>query len=595
MDPSLAIGWEAWLTLALVVLCFALFAFTRVSPDLVTSAALTLLLVAGVLTTEEALQGFANEGMLTVGVLYVVVSGLTETGAVGWIGQGLLGRPRGETRARLRLMAPAAGLSAFLNNTPVVAIFIPAVQDWAKRNRLELSRLLIPLSYATIAGGLLTLIGTSTNLVVNGLYRERLGGPGLSFFEPAWVGIPITLTVLLYLLTVGHWLLPRRQSAAASYEDTREYTAEMLVEPGSPLIGKSIEAAGLRQLPGLFLIEIERDDRVLPAVSSDEVLRANDRLVFAGILDSVMDLQKQRGLVPATNQVFKLDTPRPGRCFVEAVLSDKCPLIGLNAREGRFRNRYDAVIIAIARNGQRVDRKIGDIELRPGDTLLLETRPTFVEQQKNSRDFLLVSLIGDHHPPHHERAPLAIGITAAMVAVVTLGWLSMLKAALLAAGLMILTRCTTGRTARRAPDWQVLVVIATSFGIGAALEKTGAASLVAGWLIGLAGGDPWGTLALVFVAASLLTSVATNNVAAVLVFPIAVQAANAIGVSPLPYLITLMVAASAAFATPIGYQTNLMVFNVGGYRFSDFLRIGAPLTLLVGLVTILVVPLVWRF
>jgi di/tricarboxylate transporter len=595
LDPSLAIGWEAWLTLALVALCFALFAFTRVSPDLVTSGALTLLLVAGVLTTEEALQGFANEGMLTVGVLYVVVSGLTETGAVGWIGQGLLGRPRGETRARLRLMAPAAGLSAFLNNTPVVAIFIPAVQDWAKRNGLELSRLLIPLSYATIAGGLLTLIGTSTNLVVNGLYRERLGGPGLSFFEPAWVGIPITLMVLLYLLTVGHWLLPRRQSAAASYEDTREYTAEMLVEPGSPLIGKSIEGAGLRQLPGLFLIEIERDDRVLPAVSSDEVLRANDRLVFAGILDSVMDLQKQRGLVPATNQVFKLDTPRPGRCFVEAVLSDKCPLIGLNVREGRFRNRYDAVIIAIARHGQRVDRKIGDIELRPGDTLLLETRPTFVEQQKNSRDFLLVSRIGDHHPPHHERAPLAIGITAAMVAVVTLGWLSMLKAALLAAGLMILTRCTTGRTARRAPDWQVLVVIATSFGIGAALEKTGAASLVAGWLIGLAGGDPWGTLALVFVAASLLTAVATNNVAAVLVFPIAVQAANAIGVSPLPYLVTLMVAASAAFATPIGYQTNLMVFNVGGYRFSDFLRIGAPLTLLVGLVTILVVPLVWRF
>jgi di/tricarboxylate transporter len=492
-------------------------------------------------------------------------------------------------------MVPAAGLSAFLNNTPVVAIFIPALQDWAKRNRLELSRLLIPLSYATIAGGLVTLIGTSTNLVVNGLYRERLGGPGFSFFEPAWVGIPLTLVVLLYLVTAGHWLLPRRKSATASYEDTRQYTAEMLVAPGSPLIGRSIEGAGLRQLPGLFLIEIEREDQVLPAVSAEEVLRANDRLVFAGILDSVMDLQKTRGLIPATNQVFKLDTPRPGRCFVEAVLSDKCPLIGLNVREGRFRNRYDAVIIAIARNGQRVNRKIGDVELLPGDTLLLETRPSFAEQHKNARDFLLVSRIGDHHPPHHERAPLAIGITAAMVAVVSLGWLSMLEAALLAAGLMILTRCTTGRTARRAPDWQVLVVIATSFGIGVALEKTGAASLVAGWLIGLAGGDPLGTLALVFVAASLLTAVATNNVAAVLVFPVAIETAAAIGVSPLPFLITLMVAASAAFATPIGYQTNLMVFNVGGYHFSDFLRVGAPLTLLVGLVTVLIVPLVWRF
>jgi di/tricarboxylate transporter len=588
-------GWEGWFSLGLVVLCFLLFGFTRIAPDLVTSAALTLLLVTGILTTDEALHGFANEGMLTVGVLYIVVTGLTETGAVGWLGQGLLGRPRGETEARLRLMAPVAALSAFLNNTPVVAIFIPAVQDWAKRNRLALSRLLIPLSYATIAGGAMTLIGTSTNLVVNGLYREQLGGPGFAFFEPAWVGIPVTLVVLLYLVTAGHWLLPRRRDATASYEDTREYTAEMLVPPGSPLIGKSIEAAGLRQLPGLFLIEIERDEQVLPAVSADEVLKANDRLVFAGILDSVMDLQKTRGLVPATNQVFKLDTPRPGRCFVEAVLSDKCPLIGMNVREGRFRNRYDAVIIAIARNGRRVDRKIGDIELLPGDTLLLESRPSFEEQQRNSRDFLLVSRIGEHHPPHHERAPLAIAITAAMVAVVTLGWLSMLEAALLAAGLMILTGCTTGRTARRAPDWQVLVVIATSFGIGAALEKTGAAALVAGGLIGLAQGDPWWTLALIFVAASLLTSIATNNVAAVLVFPIAIQAAAAIGVSPLPFLITLMVAASAAFATPIGYQTNLMVFNVGGYRFSDFLRIGIPLTVLVGLVTVLVVPLVWRF
>lgn len=595
MDTALTLGWEGWFSLGVVVWCFILFAFTRIAPDVVTSAALTLLLVSGILTTEEALHGFANEGMLTVGVLYIVVTGLTETGAVAWIGQGLLGRPRGETWARLRLMAPVAILSAFLNNTPVVAIFIPAVQDWAKRNGLALSRLLIPLSYATIAGGLITLIGTSTNLVVNGLYRERLAGPGFSFFEPAWVGIPVTLTVLVYLLTAGHWLLPRRRSATASYEDTRQYTAEMLVAAGSPLIGKSIEAAGLRQLPGLFLIEIERDDQVLPAVSTEVVLRAHDRLVFTGILDSVMDLQKTRGLVPATNQVFKLDTPRPGRCFVEAVLSDKCPLIGQNVRKGRFRNRYGAVIIAIARNGQRVDRKIGDVELLPGDTLLLETRPSFVEQQRNSRDFLLVSRIGDHHPPRHERAPLAIGITAAMVVVVTLGWLPMLEAALLAAGFMILTRCTTGRLARRAPDWQVLVVIATSFGIGTALEKTGAATLVAGGLIGLAQGDPWGTLALVFLAASLLTSVATNNVAAVLVFPVAVEAAAAIGVSPLPFLITLMVAASAAFATPIGYQTNLMVFNVGGYRFADFLRIGVPLTLLVGLVTVLVVPLVWHF
>ena len=595
MDLLNALEWQGWFSLGVVVLCFGMFAFSRAAPDIVTSAGLTLLLLFGVITPSEGLAGFSNEGMLTVAVLYVVVTGLTETGAVGWIAQNLLGRPSSPANARLRLMAPVAALSAFLNNTPVAAIFIPAVEDWAKRHRLELSRLMIPLSYASIAGGACTLIGTSTNLVVNGLYTSRTDAPGFGLFEPAWIGLPVVVTVFVYLLTAGQWLLPRRVSAAASYEDVRHYTAEMLVPKDSPLAGKSVEEAGLRQLPGLFLIEIDRDGQFIPAVSSYEVLQAGDRLVFAGILDSVVDLQLTRGLLPATEQVFKLSGPRQDRCFVEAVISDKCPLIGKSVREGRFRTRYNAVIIALNRNGERVERKIGDIELRAGDTLLLECRPSFAEQHRNSRDFLLVSQLGDTHPIDHGRAPVAIGIVSLMVLCVTAGWLSMLEAALSAAGLMILTGCTHGRTARRAPDWQVLVVIATSFGIGAALEKTGAASLVAGGLIELAGADPWLTLAGVFLATALLTSLATNNVAAVLVFPIALQAAFAMGVDPAPFVMTLMVAASASFATPIGYQTNLMVLNVGGYRFVDFLRVGLPLTLLVGIVTVLVVPAVWGF
>ena len=565
----------------------------RPAPDVVTSAGVTLLLLFGVLTPAEALVGFSNEGMLTVAVLYVVISGFKETGAVGWIIQPLLGRPRSPTHARLRLMAPVAVLSAFLNNTPVVAVFIPAVQDWAKRNRLTLSRLMIPLSYASIAGGACTLIGTSTNLVVNGLYSARTQGPGFGLFQIAWVGIPVVITVLVFLSTAGHWLLPRRKAAISGYEDVREYTVEMLVQQGGPLIDKSIEDAGLRQLPGLFLIEIDRGGQIIPAVSSHEILRGEDRLVFAGIPDSVVDLQQIRGLIPATDQVFKLDSPRQGRCFVEAVISDSCPLVGRTVREGRFRNRYNAVIIALARNGERIRRKIGDIDLRAGDTLLLECRRSFPEQQRNNRDFLLVSQIGDSHPPNHERALTATAIVAGMVLTVTAGWLSMLEAALVAAGFMIVTGCTADRIARRSPDWQVLIVIATSFGIGAALEKTGAASVLAGGLIELAGGDPHLALALVFLATALLTSLATNNVAAVLLFPIAFQAAEAMGIAPEPFIVTLMIAASASFATPIGYQTNLMVLNVGGYRFTDFLRIGLPLTILVGLVTVALVPLVW--
>ena len=590
-----ALGWEGWFSLGVVGLCFGLFIWGRAAPDIVTTAGLTLLLVAGIVTPQEGLAGFSNEGMLTVAVLYVVVTGLTETGAVGWIVASLLGKPRSAARARLRLMAPVAGLSAFLNNTPVVAIFIPAVEDWAKRHRLALSRLMIPLSYASIAGGTCTLIGTSTNLVVNGLYVAQTGSPSFGLFDLAWVGVPLVATVMLFLLTAGHWLLPRRAPASASYENVREYIAEMLVAQDSPLIGRSIEDAGLRQLPGLFLIEIDRAGHVIPAVSSREVLMAGDRLVFAGVLDSVVDLQRTRGLLPATNQVFKLTGARQERCFVEAVLSDRCPLVGKQVREGRFRTRYNAVIIALARNGERVKRKIGDIELRAGDTLLLECRPSFVEQQRNSRDFLLVSQLGDSHPLNHERALTALAIIAGMVATVTLGLFSMLEAALLAAGLMIVTRCTDGRTARRAPDWQVLVVIATSFGIGAALQSTGAASLVAGGLMGLAGGEPWATLALVFVATALLTSLATNNVAAVLMFPIVLEAASSMAVRPEPFIVALMIGASASFATPIGYQTNLMVYNAGGYRFSDFLRVGVPLTLVVGVLTVVLVPRVWPF
>ncbi len=369
----------------------------------------------------------------------------------------------------------------------------------------------------------------------------------------------------------------------------------MVVEPHSPLIGMTIEDAGLRQLPGLFLMEIEREGQIIAAVSPVQRLRENDRLVFVGIVESVVDLQKIRGLKPATDQVFKLNLPRRERRLIEAVVSNTCPLVGKQVRAGRFRTNYNAVIIALARNGERINKKIGDIVLRAGDTLLLETRPSFVEQQRNSRDFYLVSRIDDSRPLRHERALIAATITIAMVLLVATGLLSMLKAALLAAGLMIITRCTSAGIARRAVDWQVLVVIAASFGVGIALQASGAANAVAEFIIALAGGKPWLSLALVFVATALFTGLATNNAAAVIMFPIVVATANSMSVSVLPFAVTVMIAASASFATPIGYQTNLMVYGVGGYRFMDFVRIGIPLTALTGLVTIFLVPLIWEF
>ena len=587
--------WEGWIAVGVVVLVIGLLAATRIAADIVLVAGVTLLLVTGVLTPPEALAGLANEGMATVAVLYVVAAALRETGAIGWLVHGVLGRPRNLSDAQLRLMAPVVGTSAFLNNTPVVAMFLPAVIDWARQNRLPVSKLLIPLSYAAILGGTLTLIGTSTNLVVSGLMAAHPSLPGMGMFDITWVGLPSAVVGMVYLVFLGRWLLPDRKPVMSDLDDARQYTVEMMVQPGSPLAGKTIEDAGLRHLPGMFLVEIERDGAVLPAIGPHQRLRDNDRLVFAGIVDSVVDLQRIRGLVPASDQVFKLGVPRPERCLTEAVVSDSCPLVGKSIREGRFRNVYNAAVIAVARNGERIQRKIGDIVLRPGDTLLLEAEPGFVDRQHNSRDFFLVSKLPNSRPLRQDRAFIAVAILVGMVVVATLEWMSMLQAAMVAAGLLLLTRCITGGAARAAVDGVVLIAIAASFGLGHALEKTGAAQFIAANMIQLAQADPWVTLAVVYLVTMLFTELITNNAAAVLVFPIALSTSESLGVNFMPFAIAIMMAASASFSTPIGYQTNLMVYGPGGYRFTDYFRVGVPLNLLLAVVTVSLAPLIWPF
>jgi di/tricarboxylate transporter len=586
---------DAWIAISVVLATTGLLVFTRIGADLVLVAAMAVLLVTGVLSPAEALSGLANPGLAAVGVLYVVVSGLIETGVVYTVGQRFLGRPRSLVEAQARLMTPAALLSAFLNNTPVVAMMVPAVQDWARRNRLPVSKLMIPLSYAAILGGTLTVIGTSTNLMVAGLVKAGAQTAPIGFFEIAWTGLPALLAGIVYVLIAGRWLLPDRIPPIGDVEDPREYAVEMLADPKGPLVGRTIEEAGLRRLPGVFLAEIQRGATVLPAVAPSERIQAEDRLIFVGGVDSVVDLYKTKGLLPAPDQVFKLDTPRPDRQLIEAVVSATSPLVGRTIRDSRFRSLYDAVVVAVARNGKRIPGRIGDIELYPGDTLLVEGRASFVEQQRRSRDFLLVSGVQNSSPPRHERGGLALAILAGMVAAVTLADVPMVTAALAASGLMLITRCTTGPAARRSIDWQVLIVIAASLALGRALEVTGAAGTLAQVWIAFAGEDPWMTLATVFVATSLLTTLITNNGAAVLMFPIAAAAAEGLGVDLRPFVMTIMMAASASFATPIGYQTNMMVYGPGGYRFADYLRIGLPLTLLVGVTTVLIAPLIWPF
>jgi len=586
--------WQAWFTVAVTGGLFVMLASTRYAPDVLALAALGLLLAAGVLTPQEALAGFSNEGLVTVAVLFVVAAGLRETGGMARIAQRLLGAPTTVRRAQARLMLPLAVMSGFMNNTPLVAMMLPVVDDWARKARMSASKLMIPLSYATILGGTCTLIGTSTNLVVDGLL-VRAGYPGLGMFEISWIGVPVALVGLAYVLCVGDWLLPARQPPVSVQDDARRYTVEMLVEAGSPLVGQTIEAAGLRRLPGMFLIEIERQGDILPAVGPEERLRAGDRLVFAGIVESVVDLQKIRGLTPATNQVFKLNEPRERRALIEAVVSNSCPLIGKTVREGEFRSVYDAVIIAVARNGELVRKRIGDIELRAGDTLLLEARPSFVKDQRNSRDFFLVSRLEQGVVPRHRKAWLAIAILFGMAAVVTLDLMPVVTAAVVAAGLMIGTRCLDWTVARRAVDLQVILVIAATLGLGKALEVTGAAAAIAGALVQSAGGHPWATLIVIYGVTMLFTELITNNAAAALVFPIALAAANALEVDLRPFAIAITMAASASFATPIGYQTNLMVLGPGGYRFSDYFRIGIPMSLLLWGIASFLIPRLWSF
>lgn len=593
--------WEAWVTLLTIALMVLALIRNIAPPDMILLGVAVVFMTLGIFTDSfpqpaRMVAAFGNEGLITVGVLYVVVSGLTATGAVGLITQPLLGRPKTVASAQARVMFPVATLSAFLNNTPIVAMFLPVIGDLAKKTGISPSKLYIPLSFATILGGICTLIGTSTNLVVFGLLVAETGGKQtLKMFDLTWVGLPCALVGLLYLMLFSRWLLPDRRSAIAQMGDPREYTIEMLVESGSPIDGKTIEEAGLRHLPGAYLVEIDRDGQLIAAVAPNQRLRGGDRLVFAGIVESVVDLQRIRGLRPATDQVFKLDAPRSERCMVEAVVSDSCPLVNRTIRDGRFRAKYHAAVIAVARNGERIRKKIGDIVLQPGDTLLLEAHPSFADQQRNSRDFFLVSRVDDSTPPRHERAWIALAILLIMVVVAGMEWLSMLHAASLAAAGMIVLRCTNSDNARQSIDWRVLLTIGAALGIGEALRTTGLAHEAATGLIGMAGSSPWLVLAMVYLVAMMMTELLSNNAAAALMYPIAMASARALDVDYHPFLIALMIAASCGFATPIGYQTNLMVYGPGGYKFSDYVRVGLPLNFLIMAVVLAITPIVWPF
>ncbi len=570
----------------------AVLAVSRAAPDFVFLTALVVLMLLGVIPLEDALSGFANEGLITVAAMYVVAAGLRETGAVRWLSSRLLGKPTTVRGAQLRLMAPVSITSAFLNNTPLVAVMIPTVSEWAKKLGISVSHLLMPLSHAAVLGGTITLIGTSTNLVVHGLLREQTG-QGLGIFAIAPVGLPTAVVGVAFVVIFAKWLLPERLPVAQRVADAREYSAEMTVVDGGPLDGKTVAEAGLDALGEVTLFEVERKGVREPVMSPEMTLKGGDRLLFLGVVDAVVDLQKTAGLTPADGQVFKLGGTRPDRILVEAVVSDSGPMVGRTIREGRFRSLYGAVVVAVARNGRRLRQRVGDVLLRPGDTLLLEADPTFVETHRNIRDFYLLSPVPDSSPPRYERMGASALVLIGLLFLTTTGLLPIVVAGLLAAVTMVVLRCVSTDGARQAIDWPVLITIGAAIGIGRALESTGVTAMVADRISALGAADLRLNVLLLYLATVVVTELVTNNAAAALMFPVALSMASAMDVSIVPFAVTIMMAASNSFITPIGYQTNLMVYGPGGYRFTDFVRLGVPLTAVACGMTVWLVPVLW--
>lgn len=584
--------WQGWFSLGLAGVALLLMSSGRYAPHLVMMGVLVVLSASGIISADQALMGFSNTGLITVVALFVVAAGIHHSGGVDLLVRYLLRNPGTVRLAQARITLPVALLSGFLNNTPVVATMIPAIHAWSRKIGISPSKLMIPLSYSAILGGTLTMIGTSTNLVVNGQYEQLTGGTGLSIFSITAVGLPVAILGIAAILLFMPRALPNREDKH-KFGSMREFTLEVAVAAGGPLVGKTVGQAGLRELERLYLVEIEREGSVVTAVPSEERLCGGDRLVFAGDTQAISDLLRIHGIVPSVHaDEPSLSQDRAERCLMEAALSPQSDVLGLTIRDARFRERYGAVVLAVARGGTRVSGNLGNIRLKPGDVLLLEARPAFVSRQRYNKDFLLINDLGTE-APRHDRAWLSWGVLVVLVGLAACGVLSMLNAALLGAALMILSGCCSVGQAQKSVDVPVVLTIAASFALGAALQQTGAAAYVAGTILGLSKGHVLLALFLVYFSVSVLTEVITNNAAAVLVIPVVLSMTGTMGVAAEPFVIAVMMAASASFATPLGYQTNMMVYGPGGYRFGDFVRVGLPMNVFTGLASVAVIALIY--
>ena len=562
------------------------------APEIIVFGILIFLLLGQVISLEEAFAGFSNIGVLTIALLFVVAGALQTTGALNFLTPYIFGNSHEKPRKKLtRLLFPTSLFSAFLNNTPIVAIFIPLVRSWTQKYNLSPSKFFIPISFAAMLGGVCTLIGTSTNLVVHGLLIEH-GYRGFSFFEISRFGIPVAIVGFIYLILVSNWLLPERKEPFVELgESTREFVCEFKITAEYQNIGKSIEEAGLRHLKGLFLFQIERDKKIIAPTGPEEKLQLDDRLFFTGIPQTIVELQKTAGLQLIKDSTFDLKYYDSDEIKAyEAVISTSSPLIDKNVRESNFRGKYGAVIIAIHRSGERIKKKIGDIVLRPGDTLLMLAEKNFMKKWYHSNDFYLISNAPVVHSKPQWQAKLAILIFGIMILLTILKITPLIVAAGLATIALIISRSISQNDAKNMVEWRVLIVIAGAFGIASAIDNSGLAQLIGNFTVEST--QVFGIVGLLtgfYILTSFYTSIVTNNAAVAFLFPVALTIASSMNLDFRPFAIIITIAASAVFVTPFGYQTNLMVYGPGGYRFMDYVKIGMPLQIIVGVITIALV------
>ncbi len=594
---------DAYITIAILALTFGLLIKTRIPPAAVFLGALTLTMTFRLAPLDQSLDGFSNSGMLTVGALFMVAAGMYSTGAITMLTEKLIGRPKTLLGAQLKILPSVSIGSAFLNNTPLVAMMIPVIRDLSKSCRLAASRLYIPLSYASILGGTCTLIGTATNLVVSGMVIDSMAEAGpstpymreITMFDLAWIGVPATLIGLGFIMLFSKWLLPGSVDAEDMAEARRRYGAEFTIPAKSSLIGKTLQELGFTNPVGFQLLSVQRSDGSQPENKPDLRLQVGDVLTFDSDISSLPDLWATNGLVPHIAG-REMESERYERSLVKVVLSRRNSAIGRKISElPPPESAYRMNIVAISRRGKPIDRPLGHVRIKAGDIGVLEVDDSFYFENRNEVEFATTKRLTGARIQRTDKALTATMITVGMVVVAALNLMSMLNAALLASGLMVLTGCMSLRAAGRSVEFSTLVVIASAIGLEAAVTGSGLSAVVADFLHEIAGDNPYTAIAVVFAGCIAMDTLVTNVASAVFMFPIAMAMAGELGLSFMPFAITVMVGASCSFISPMGYQTNLMVYGPGGYKFTDYVKMGVPLTVVVGIVTIILTPMFFGF